>query len=105
MKEHIEEERKEAMRRAEKFLEDVPLENVFPKNDSVNSPAHYAGDVECIDVMVQQFGFEMVRDFAIVNAFKYLFRCTHKHETPDEDIKKAIWWLRFAVDDDPRKDS
>lgn len=105
MKDHLTAEHEEALRRAEQFLEDVPLEKVFDGTDPVNSPAHYAGDVECIDVMVQQFGWEMVRDFAIVNAFKYLFRCTHKHETPDEDIKKAIWWLRFANDDDPRKDS
>ena len=75
------------------------------KSDPVNQPAHYQGDVECIDVMVQVFGWEMVRDFAIVNAFKYQFRCMHKHESPDEDLKKAAWWLRFANDDDPRKDS
>ena len=75
------------------------------KGDAVNQPAHYQGDAECIDVMVQQFGWEMVRDFAIVNAFKYIFRCTHKHDSPEQDIKKAIWWLRFAVDDDPRKDA
>lgn len=106
MKEHLNTET-DFLHQAKTLLADQSIaDNKYgSKSDPVNQPAHYQGDVECIDVMVQVFGWEMVRDFAIVNAFKYQFRCMNKHESPDEDLKKAAWWLRFANDDDPRKDS
>ena len=63
------------------------------KNDAVNHPSHYTGSIECIDAMVQQFGIEAVKSFCLCNAFKYLFRCTKKHNTPIEDIKKAQWYI------------
>jgi hypothetical protein len=108
MKEHLDgAEKSDFFEQAKALLADqsIPDNKYESKSDPVHQPAHYQGDVECIDVMVQVFGWEMVRDFAIVNAFKYQFRCMNKHESPDEDLKKAVWWLRFAVDDDPRKDS
>lgn len=43
--------------------------------------------------MTEVFGADEVADFCICNAFKYLFRCQHKHETPIEDVKKAVWYL------------
>ena len=104
MKEHLDAEFLE-LEKALNSDQSIPDNKYEAKHDPVNQPAHYQGDVECIDVMVQVFGWEMVRDFAIVNAFKYQFRCMNKHESPDEDLKKASWWLRFANDDDPRKDS
>ena len=62
---------------------------------SVNHPEHYnTGDYECIDVMEECFGTEAVKDFCVCNAFKYLWRCKEKHETPIEDIKKAVWYLK-----------
>ena len=108
MKEHLDgAEKSDFFEQAKALLADqsIPDNKYESKSDPVNQPAHYQGDVECIDVMVQVFGWEMVRDFAIVNAFKYQFRCMSKHESPDEDLKKAAWWLRFANDDDPRKNS
>ena len=65
-----------------------------PEDDAVEHPEHYTyGKYECIDVMTEVFGADEVADFCICNAFKYLFRCQHKHETPIEDVKKAVWYL------------
>lgn len=62
--------------------------------EAVNHPQHYkGGKFECIDVMVEIFGIEYTKGFCICNAFKYLWRCRQKHENPDEDIKKAIWYM------------
>lgn len=66
----------------------------FEEDDAVEHPEHYTyGKHECIDVMTEVFGADEVADFCICNAFKYLFRCQHKHETPIEDVKKAVWYL------------
>lgn len=63
-------------------------------NDPVNNPSHYApkGGIECIDVMVQQFGRKEVEDFCKLNAFKYVFRMEHKGN-PRQDAAKARWYL------------
>ena len=67
--------------------------------DNVNHPAHYeTGKFECIDVMVEVFGAEKVAAFCECNAFKYLYRCENKHETPQEDWKKARWYLNKALE-------
>lgn len=68
---------------------------VSQKKDSVNHPAHYeSGKYECIDVMAEAIGLEDTKGFCLCNAFKYIFRCTKKHTTPVEDVKKAIWYLQ-----------
>lgn len=66
--------------------------------DNVNHPQHYTGSIECIDAMLQQFGKEQVKSFCLLNAFKYLFRCNKKHNTPIEDVKKAIWYLNKYIE-------
>ena len=72
--------------------------------DLVNSPPHYKDtDFECIDVMVSVFGTKAVKWYCLLNAFKYLWRCTKKHKDEVDCIKKAIWYLRFSIGDDPRK--
>lgn len=64
------------------------------KEDLVNHPSHYeTGKFECIDVMTEAIGLEKVKGFCVCNAFKYIYRCTKKHETPVEDVKKAVWYL------------
>lgn len=71
--------------------------------DPVEMPLHYtAGDIECLDAMVAAFGEERVQWWARMNAFKYLWRAEGKGG--DEDLRKAAWYLRFAVGDDPRQD-
>ena len=60
--------------------------------DSVNHPSHYeTNGIECIDAMKAAQGADVVQDFCICNAFKYIWR--HKHKNGAEDIKKAVWYL------------
>ena len=72
--------------------------------DSVEWPKHYnQGEVECIDAMVSAFGFEAVKTYCRIAAFKYQWRAGHKGNEA-EDLRKAIWYSRFSLGDDPRKD-
>lgn len=69
-----------------------------PKNDVAN-PAYYgAGNgIECIDVMIQQFGEKEVQAFCKLNAFKYLFRCGNKN-APLEEMKKIEWYVKKWIE-------
>lgn len=64
------------------------------EGEEVDHPTHYAGKFECIDVMLDTMGPEDVKGFCLCNAFKYLWRCKKKHETPAEDVEKAVWYLQ-----------
>lgn len=67
--------------------------------DMVNHPKHYAdGKHEVIDVMIEYFGSEWTETFCIMNAFKYLSRCKKKHKLPNEDIKKAKWYIDKCIE-------
>lgn len=69
------------------------------KPDTVNHPSHYeTGRFECFDVMVEAIGLEETKGFCLCNAFEYIYRCKKKHETPVEDIKKAIWYLNKYIE-------
>ena len=62
--------------------------------DMINHPTHYeTGKYECIDVMQEAIGIEDVKGFCLCNAFKYIYRCSKKNQTPVEDVKKAVWYL------------
>lgn len=66
------------------------------KPDPVNRPSHYtSGGIECIDAMQAAFGAEMVKDFCLCNAFKYLWR--HRNKNGVEDLKKARWYLNRLI--------
>ena len=68
-----------------------------PTLDNVNHPNHYeTGKYECIDVMIETQGKYAVYEFCICNAFKYIYR--HRRKNHAEDIKKAIWYLKKAVE-------
>ena len=70
--------------------------------DMVNSPPHYQREgIECIDAMVHAFGEDAVRTYARLCAFKYQWRADMKGKK-DEDLKKAVWYLRWATGEDPR---
>jgi hypothetical protein len=72
-------------------------------DDMVNSPNHYAsGEQECIDGIRQAVGEEGFKAFCHGNAFKYVWRANLKGNA-DQDFAKAIWYLRMARGDDPRK--
>ena len=63
-------------------------------SDMVNHPDHFKSNkYECIDVMIDVYGKEATLNFCMLNAFKYLFRANKKHNTPTEDISKAVWYL------------
>lgn len=70
------------------------LKKQIPKDsNNVEHPSHYnTGKYECIDVMVEIFGVEAVKNFALLNTFKYLWRTDRKNGK--EDIEKAAWYLR-----------
>lgn len=69
------------------------------KVPDVSNPGHYksALGVECIDLIEDRLGDSIAFGFCVANAFKYLFRCKHKHETCVEDVRKAKWYLDRAV--------
>ena len=67
-------------------------------NDMVNHPEHYTGNIECKDAMKECFGEDTYKHFCLLNAFKYIWRCMKKHNTPTEDIKKAIWYLNSYLE-------
>lgn len=80
-------------------LAKTPDETANPAHDNVNHPSHYeTGKFECIEVMREALGEDVVKGFCLGNAFKYLYRCNHKHQSPLEDVRKAIWYLDKFVD-------
>ena len=75
-------------------MDEVRVEELLM--DNVNHPAHYESQtsIECIDAMQVAFGKKAVIDFCMCNAFKYLWRHTHKNGV--EDLRKAQWYLDKA---------
>lgn len=70
----------------------IPSVNEKPVNDNVNHPSHYeTGSFECIDVMLETQGKEVVKNFCLCNAFKYIYR--HNNKNGLEDIQKAKWYI------------
>lgn len=66
---------------------------------AVDHPSHYAGaKFECIEVMLEVFGADAVKDFCLCNAFKYLWRCQKKHDNAVTDIKKAKFYLEKYIE-------
>ena len=69
------------------------VEKNVPERDDVNHPSHYeTGKFECIEVMSEIFGRDAVKSFCLCNAFKYLWRCKHKHKTPTKCLEKSRWY-------------
>ena len=61
--------------------------------EKVNHPPHYnAYPIETIDMMLAIFGREKVRDFCLINAYKYRMRIGLKGDT-EEDLAKEKWYL------------
>ena len=58
--------------------------------DNVNHPAHYKhGEIETLDIIRMSLTAEEFQGFLKGNVLKYQILAPHKHETPDEDYKKA----------------
>lgn len=66
--------------------------------DMVNHPPHYeTNGIECIDAMRASQGDEVTKNFCVCNAFKYIWRSTHKG-SEIQDLEKAIWYLNKAIE-------
>ena len=70
--------------------------NLASDSDQVNHPKHYAANkpFECIELASKY-------SFALGNAIKYAFRYEDK-DRPVEDLKKASWYIQYAIDHDDR---
>lgn len=59
------------------------------------NPTHYtdSNGKQCIDYMLEKFGYEELRAFCELNAYKYRFRAGKKDgEQYEDDIEKATWY-------------
>ena len=64
----------------------------------VDHPAHYAGEIEFINAMLETMGWVDVRTFCLCTAFEYLWQCKKKHAIPTEDVEKALWYLEKYIE-------
>lgn len=77
------------------------MDSKYSKNSKwgeISKPNYYNGDVEIGDVMIQQYGETHFAVYCIMNAFKYIFRCLKKHDSPLDDLKKAQWYINKAIE-------
>ena len=68
-------------------------------SEAVNHPKHYQkqGRKECIDEMEFRFGCYATCIFAILSAYKYLYRAGEKDgNSKQQDIEKAKWYIDYA---------
>jgi len=73
-------------------------------NDAIN-PCHYKqGDIECIDSIKAALTPDEFRGYCRGSAMAYLWRMGRKDATPQE-AHKAIWYLRWLANQDPRDDA
>ena len=65
--------------------------------DKIN-PDHYKSEtsLECIDAMSIIFGEDLVIDFCVGNAWKYIWRW--KNKGGQEDLQKANWYINKAFE-------
>lgn len=69
------------------------------KPDKISHPAYYNHGIECIDyIQSHDFGF------CLGNAIKYITRAGYKTDDPREDLKKAIRYLEFEIEDIEKKE-
>ena len=62
--------------------------------DVIDHPVHYTkhpSGVECIQITEHM-------NFNLGNAVKYLWRADLKHENPQEDLKKALWYIQRELE-------
>ena len=79
--------------------EEIEENYAYLFGSEVDHPSHYKGEkYECIEVMIEIYGVEFVRDWCLGNAFKYLWRCQKKHDNAVTDIKKAKFYLEKYIE-------
>lgn len=70
--------------------------------DLVERPAHYQGDIECIDAIKAQLSDEEWRGYLRGQVAKYNWRLGRK-DALDQDAKKLRWYASWLCSVDPRK--
>ena len=65
-------------------------------NNTVDHPNHYNRGMECIEEMISVFGIGMVRNFCLLNVWKYRYRAAEKNG--EEDIKKSDWYMKKYIE-------
>ena len=69
------------------------------KKEQVNHPAHYniPGRKECIEEMIDKWGFELTAIWCEMTAYKYEYRAGLKDgNSKEQDMAKRDWYLRKA---------
>ena len=66
-------------------------------NENVEHPKHYLGtkNIECIDAMEMIFGKDAVKDFCLINVFKYIWRDGVKD---GDNLEKARYCLDYIYE-------
>ena len=67
-----------------------------PPPDMVNHPAHYQGEIECIDAIEASMSKEAFAGHCKACAIKYLWRYQQKGGV--ESLEKAQWYLARLID-------
>lgn len=67
------------------------------KNDPVNHPAHYAGEIETIEYIRDKLTEDQFVGYCIGNVIKYVSRYRKKGE-PAQDLEKAAVYLGWAIE-------
>lgn len=70
------------------------LNNYTDDVDMVNSPPHYAGDIEVIDYIDDKVPDPY--SYAFGNAIKYLSRHLKKG-SPAKDLNKCKWYIDYMI--------
>jgi ribosomal protein L32 len=74
-----------------------------PSHDPVDRPAHYQGDIECIDAIKAQLTHDQWVGYLRGQVAKYNWRLGRKGEA-EHDAKKLLWYAKMLAGADPRKD-
>lgn len=63
-------------------------------NNAIN-PSHYNDDLNVIqELMMKRYNKDLDK-WDVANSMKYLFRALYKHDTPIEDLNKAIRYIEL----------
>ena len=81
----------------EKDLEELCMGHEEYEEESNIHPKHYQlCSLECIDTMLMSYGGQVVYDFCMCNAFKYIWR--HENKNGKEDVEKARYYVDKAIE-------
>lgn len=69
---------------------------IMEEQNYINHPAHYQGEIECIDAIKAALSAKEFTGFVKGNILKYIWRESQKNGL--EDLKKAQWYLERLID-------